>query len=220
MAEERGLTVDMAGYEAEKKKAEELSRTGGKVETEKPIALDGDAVARLHHLTVQPTNDSFKFEARPIRAHVKAIWQGEHFEESARGVLSNKQMIGVVTDRTNFYAEMGGQVADHGRMEVLSEAKSHSKDKHDGGVFIVEHVASFGGYVLHVGYVERGEIRVGDSVALEVDDERREQIASNHTATHLVNFALRRVLGGNVDQKGFERRPRPHAVLTSRTASR
>jgi alanyl-tRNA synthetase len=202
MAEERGLTVDMAGYEAEKKKAEELSRTGGKVETEKPIALDGDAVARLHHLTVQPTNDSFKFEAKPLRAHVKAIWQGEHFEESARGVLSNKQMIGVVTDRTNFYAEMGGQVADHGRMEVLSEAKSHAKDKHDGGIFIVEHVATFGGYVLHVGYVERGEIRVGDSVALEVDDERRGQVASNHTATHLVNFALRKVLGGNIDQKG------------------
>ncbi len=202
MAEERGLAVDMAGYEAERKKAEELSRSGGKVAEEKPLALDADAIARLHHLTVLPTNDSFKFEAKPLRAHIKAIWEGDHFEESARGVLSHKRPVGVVTDRTNFYAEMGGQVSDTGHMEVLAEARSSAKDKHDGGRFTVEHAVSFGGYVLHIGYVEKGEIRVGDTVALEVDEQRRVAIAANHTGTHLVNFALRKVLGAHVDQKG------------------
>ncbi|GMV25478.1 MAG: alanine--tRNA ligase [Phycisphaerae bacterium] len=202
MAEERGLAVDMAGYEAERRKAEELSRSGGKVAEEKPLALDADAVARLHHMTVLPTNDSFKFDAKPLRAHVKALWDGERFEESARNVLSHRRRVGVITDRTNFYAEMGGQVADTGRMAVLHESKSHSGDKHDGGAFVVEHAATFGGYVLHVGYVERGEIRVGDTVALELDDDRRGQIAANHTGTHLVNFALRKVLGTHVDQKG------------------
>ncbi|MCC6426439.1 MAG: alanine--tRNA ligase [Phycisphaerales bacterium] len=202
MAEERGLTVDMAGYEAERKKAEELSRSGGKTTEEKPLALDGDAVARLHHLQIHPTNDSFKFEAKPLRAHVKAIWDGDTFEESARGVLAAKKLVGVITDRTNFYAEMGGQVADTGRIEVLSEARSHSGDKRDGGNFIVEHTAAFGGYILHIGYVEKGEVRVGDTVALEVDDARRAQIAANHTGTHLVNFALRKILGPHIDQKG------------------
>ncbi len=202
MAEERGLTVDIAGYEAERKKAEDLSRSGGKTSEEKPMALDADAVARLHHLTVAPTNDTFKFEAKPLRAHVKAIWEHDHFEESAKGVLSNKKQVGIITDRTNFYAEMGGQVTDFGRIEVLSEARSHAGDKHDGGSFVVERVAAFGGYVLHIGYVEKGEIRVGDTVALEVDDERRGQVAANHTGTHLVNFALRKVLGTHVDQKG------------------
>ncbi|HRJ49067.1 MAG TPA: alanine--tRNA ligase, partial [Phycisphaerales bacterium] len=202
MAQERGLTVDMDGYEAERKKAEELSRGGGKTSEDKPLTLDGDAVARLHHLTVQPTNDTFKFDPRPLRAHVKAIWRGEHYDESVRAGLSLRHRVGVVTDRTNFYAEMGGQVADTGRVEVLQEARSNAKDRQDGGVFVVEHVAAFGGYVLHVGYVERGEIRVGDTVAMQVDEGRRARIASNHTGTHLLNFALRQTLGEQVDQKG------------------
>ncbi len=117
-------------------------------------------------------------------------------------LAASTRTIGIVTDRSNFYAEMGGQEGDSGRISVLAESRAHVGDKLEGGEFIVECTRSFGGYVLHIGHVVKGEVRVGDSVSMEVDKLRRAKTQGNHTATHLVNFALRKVLGGHVDQKG------------------
>lgn len=202
MAQERGISVDMAGYEAEKKKAEELSRATEKKEAEKSIALDGDAVARLMRLGIETTDDHCKFDLKAQKAHVKAIWNGSNLDEVATPVFNHKTRIGIVLDKTCFYAAMGGQECDAGEIEVIGEARSSVRDQHGGGRFRVESVAAFGGYVLHVGVVTHGEIRVGDTVALHVDKHRRSATASNHTATHLANFALRKVLGDGVDQKG------------------
>ena len=201
MAEERGLKIDLAAYEKEREKAEERSRAGSAKETDKGLALDGDTVARLMRLGVEPTNDSAKFENKPLRARLRAIWNGHSLDEHARTALPHRARIGLVFDKTNFYATMGGQECDAGRIQVLTDART-SDSRHDHGTFEVESVATFGGYVLHIGYVSRGELRVGDTVILEVDKDRRGATAGNHTATHLLNFALRKVLGAGVDQKG------------------
>ncbi|MEK6702030.1 MAG: alanine--tRNA ligase, partial [Planctomycetota bacterium] len=191
MALERGLTVDMVAYDAEKKKAEEISKSGGKAaEASGRPALDGDAVARLKTLKIQPTDDMPKFDDKPIRARVRAIWNGHNFDEHAKGGLGTKH-VGLVLEKTSFYSEMGGQEADHGRITDTQ-----------GGEFRVEHVSSFGGYVLHVGQVVKGEFKVNETVELHVDRNRRGAIESNHTATHLLNFGLRKVLGDHIDQKG------------------
>lgn len=200
MARERGITVDVAGFEKLMEEARERSRAGAKEGGEAALALSADAIARLRHMHVAPTDDADKFHGRDIRATVKAIWNGENFDDSARAGSAGLRPIGVILDRTNFYAEMGGQVADHGRLVEVGE--------HVGGAtpvnaeFEVADVRAFGGYVLHAGRVTRGELRVGETVLLHVDHARRGPIAANHTATHLLNFALRRVLGAHVDQKG------------------
>jgi len=202
MAEERGLKVDVAGFERLMEEQRERSRGGAKEGAGKELALDAEAIAKLRHMGVEPTVDSDKFHARDITATVRAIWDGETFEESTRGKGASIKQVGVILDVTNFYAEMGGQLADQGRMQVGREARSHAADKHEGGELRIEGVKAFGGYVLHSGHVMKGELRVGDSVRLHVDHTRRAPIASNHTATHLLNLGLRSVLGDHVDQKG------------------
>ncbi len=198
MAAERGLTVDKAGFEAEQTKAQELSRAGGKTE-EKHLGLSGDDVARLKHLNISPTDDSSKFGTQDVRARVEAIFNGTNFDDHARTSVANRR-IGIVVDRTGFYAEMGGQEADSGVIKLLGESRGNRMS--EGGEFVVESVKNFGGYVLHIGHVARGELHVGDSVSMEVDKLRRLRTASNHTSTHLANFGLRKVLGNHVDQKG------------------
>ncbi|MBL9032731.1 MAG: alanine--tRNA ligase [Phycisphaerae bacterium] len=202
MAEERGLRVDLAGYERLMEEAKQRSRAAGKDDATKSLALDADAVARLKGMNIQPTDDADKFHARDIGTSVKAIWNGDNFDQRTGTHGSAADAVGLIVERTNFYATMGGQEHDTGRVFVTSESRSSPHDHHEGGEFRVENVLAFGGYVLHIGRVVRGEIRVGDRVQLMVDDNRRRPIAANHTATHLLNFALRRVVGDHVDQKG------------------
>jgi alanyl-tRNA synthetase len=198
MAEERGMRVDDAGYEAELERAKEVSRAGpAKEGGEKQLVLTGEQVARLKHLGVQPTDDTAKYEvAKPLKAHVRAIWNGHNFDEHTDlHVGDARKKIGIITDRTNFYATMGGQEGDSGEIQVLGNA-THT------GEFEVDSTHVFGGYVLHIGHVQRGALRVGDTVTMNVTRGKRGKIQSNHTATHLANWALREVLGDTVDQKG------------------
>ncbi len=202
MAEERGLKVDTAAYEKEVERAKEVSKAGPtpkggadaalKADYEK-IVLSGENVARLKHLHVNPTDDAHKFETTPVKAHIKAIFNGHNFDQHAQAGAA-RRVLGIVVDRTNFYATMGGQEGDSGRIHTIG--MSHT------GEFTVESTLAFGGYVLHVGHVTRGELRVGDTVSMEVDKQRRQHTAMNHTATHLANLGLREVLGANIEQKG------------------
>ena len=199
MAEERGLKVDTEGFERCMTEQKERSRAAGPAAAAEG-GLDPDAMARLKRLNVHPTDDSHKFHGRDIRATVKAIWSGHNFEEHATTTSNISRKIGLILDKTNHYAEMGGQVTDHGRAMVSREHRTGSHQ--GGGEFKIEEVRSFGGYVVHFGRVARGEVRVGDDVQLHIDTQRRTQVAANHTATHLLNLGLRRVLGDRVDQKG------------------
>ncbi|MFT5422651.1 MAG: alanyl-tRNA synthetase [Phycisphaerales bacterium] len=201
MAQERGLTVDLAGYEAAMAEQQKRSRAGGrKAETDK-LNLGPEDLARLATLQVKPTDDSHKFHAREIRATVKAIWNGHNFDDHARQASASAHQICVVLDRTNFYAEMGGQVADHGRVVIIKEHKGIN-DSISGGEFRVEDVRSFGNYIGHIGRVCKGELRVGDGVVLHIDANHRHQVSANHTATHILNHKLRTILEADCDQRG------------------
>jgi alanyl-tRNA synthetase len=195
MAEEKGLRVDTAGFwalmEDQKKKNREDFKKGSNIR----LVLDADAVDTLKNkMDVTPTEDEFKYELKEVEGKVKAIWYGNQFVE---GISENSEgLIGIVVDRTNFYAEQGGQIHDSGTITVAGD---------NSPAFIVDNVQSFGGYVLHMGRVPENSssnLSVGDSVVLRIDHERRRSVMSNHTSTHMVNHALRSVLGEGVEQKG------------------
>ncbi|MHC4415701.1 MAG: alanine--tRNA ligase [Planctomycetota bacterium] len=193
MAEERGLAVDEAGYAQLMEEARERSRQAGG--DEESIILPSEAIARLKDLGTPPTLDGDKFEAEPLSTEVLAIFNGRDFDETAR----LHERVALIVERTNHYAEAGGQVGDRGTIET--EAGDGPRSAGDCR-FEVEHTESFGGYVLHVGRVIAGALHKGDRVTVTVDRERRRLIRANHTATHLLNLALREAIGEEENQKG------------------
>ncbi|MFK7759881.1 MAG: alanine--tRNA ligase [Phycisphaerales bacterium] len=193
MAHERGLKVDLDGFHQAMEEAKERSRQGGKkADGERVIELRAEQIAKLGVLQVKPTDDSHKFSPKESRGLVKAIWNGNNFDEHAGTTTAGMHRIGVILDKTSFYSEMGGQVADSGEI----------RSSRSGAVFKVEETKSFGGYVLHIGKMGKGKLSCGDDITCKVNAPRRELIASNHTTTHLLNFALREVLGDGADQRG------------------
>ena len=139
---------------------------------------------------VPKTNDSAKHGRENITATIKAIYHNKQFLKSTKEVPKGEQ-FGVLLDKTNFYAEQGGQEYDTGRLLVDGEAE-----------ISIENVQVYAGYVLHTGYLKYGELKVGSEVIAEYDELRRNPIRNNHTGTHVLNYALREVLGDEVDQKG------------------
>jgi len=217
MAEERGLNVDEAAFKKLMEEAKEKARAGGKFVSEQgDLALTGDAIARLKAMNIAPTDDTDKFHGREVRATVKAIWNGKDFDEHLSASSAGLNRYVLVLDRTPFYAEMGGQVGDTGRIEVLRAAGGSAANANDddddrgtrgggrenGGEFRVEDTRAYGGYVAHLGKLVRRDIKVGDEVLLKVDPHRRAGISGHHTATHLLNLGLRGALGEGVEQKG------------------
>jgi alanyl-tRNA synthetase len=170
--------------------ARERSRAAG--DTEQKLTLPPDALDKLKKLGVDPTRDQEKYHSHPLTATVKAIWNGRNFDESVSE--SSGRIVAVILDQTCFYAEQGGQVGDTG---VLFEDASELPSS-----FSVSDTQTVGGYVLHIGQCSRGELNVGDIVLAEVESSHREPVLANHTGTHLLNHALRAVLGDDVNQKG------------------
>lgn len=190
MAEERGLKVDFAAYEAAKQIARETS-----VSTEshkEEVTLSVHQISHLSERGTPATNDDAKFNYdlsqdgtyvfHNTTARVVALVAGGNFVDSVSP--SGPAQIGVVLDRTNFYSEMGGQIADTGLL--LNDATDTD--------FVVQNVKKCGPFVLHIGVLQSGDLKVGSELTLNYNSERRRAIMGNHTATHLLNFALREVL--------------------------
>jgi alanyl-tRNA synthetase len=188
MAEERGMSVDIAGYEKLMEQAKELARSGGKGEASKLTDLTPDALSQLAQTGVKPTDDKPKFNHDPIQAKVMAIWNGDDLGLSPASVFEDEQLA-IILDKTNFYAEMGGQVGDTG---VLASAST---------VFKVETTKTIGGYTLHIGRLESGKIQAGQTITATVSTART-ATEKNHSTTHLANWALRETLGDGIQQKG------------------
>jgi alanyl-tRNA synthetase len=193
MAQESGMDIDEQGFEEAQAKAKEISkqRKEGK-DAEEVLKLDIHARGVLEADTSVPkTDDSYKFQLDPITAEIKAIFsKSSQFTKSTHGIDSEEQ-IGIILDKTNFYAEQGGQEYDIGHITI------------DGGAdFEVTNVQAYKGYVMHTGYLSSGHLNVGDKVIATYDELRRWPIKNNHTGTHILNFALREVLGPGVDQRG------------------
>ena len=202
MAEERGMTVDEAGFEKLMAEAREISRKTGGPET--GMILPPDALAKLEERGVKPTDDEGKYTGTLLTAKIKAIWDGHRFQDYASGGTGGEMAI--ILDRTNHYAESGGQVGDHGAiyrdLGMPAPMGVKSADLQGEGRFNVKDVQQFGDYVLHIGRMNTGKLHVGDDVKVSIQVERRRSILPNHTCTHLLNLALRDVLGEDVHQRG------------------
>ncbi|XP_071479639.1 alanine--tRNA ligase, cytoplasmic-like [Diadema antillarum] len=201
MVEEKKMSIDLEGYEESKKKAQLLSQGKGSG-VDDTIGLDVHSINELQEKRkVPPTNDSFKYKYssqdgsytfESTVGTVIALRKNKEFVEE----VDNGDECGVLLDQTCFYAESGGQIYDEGFMEKEGDADVE---------FRVTNVQVKGGYCLHIGKLsavgDTTKLRVGDRLKLSIDEVRRRPVMSNHTGTHVLNFALRKVLG-EADQRG------------------
>jgi alanyl-tRNA synthetase len=193
MAQENGMDIDEEGFEEAQAKAKLVSkRRKERDDAEELLRLDIHARGVLEADTSVPkTDDSYKFQLEPISAEIKAIFsKSTQFTETTEKIDTSEQ-IGLILDRTNFYAEQGGQEYDTGHITIDGEAD-----------FEVTNVQAYKGYVMHTGYLSSGQLKVGDKVIATYDELRRWPIKNNHTGTHILNYGLREVLGLGVDQRG------------------
>ncbi|MFH1650769.1 MAG: alanine--tRNA ligase [Chloroflexota bacterium] len=174
-----GFTVDMAGFEREMDKQRERARAAHKFDV-------GATVKQGRGVDLAETDFVGYHRLAEKASVVRLLVDGAAVETVNAG-----QEAGLVLDRTPFYGEMGGQVGDTGEIRGA------------GARFAVtDSLRMSPEVIVHQGNVVEGTLRVGDEVLAEVDLERRRDIARNHTATHLLQAALRRVLGEHVQQRG------------------
>ncbi|KIX01548.1 alanine-tRNA ligase [Rhinocladiella mackenziei CBS 650.93] len=190
MAEERKLSIDDNEFETAKLQAREASK-GEKKATSGLLKLDVHDLGELEKMPgVTKTDDSGKYGRENITGTIQAIYHAKKFHPDTQNIPEGDQ-IGIILDKTCFYAEQGGQEYDTGRIVIDGQAELD-----------VENVQLYAGYVLHTGYMKYGHFSLGDKAICEYDELRRWPIRNNHTGTHILNFALREVLGDGVDQKG------------------
>jgi alanyl-tRNA synthetase len=190
MAEERGLSIDDNEFEEARLKAKEASK-GEKKSASDLVKLDVHDLNILEKMPGVPkTDDSAKFGRENITAQIKAIYHAKSFVDDTSSIPQGDQ-IGLILDKTNFYAEQGGQEYDTGKIVIDGQAELD-----------VQNVQIYAGYVLHTGFMKYGAFAVGDKPICEYDELRRWPIRNNHTGIHILNFALREVLGDGIDQKG------------------
>jgi alanyl-tRNA synthetase len=175
VARERGFGVDMEGYER-----------AMAVQRKQSQAASQFGAQHLGVFQIDTKTDFSGYEAVSDVGKVVALAKdGAAVDELKAGDAGE-----VVLDRTPFYAESGGQVGDTGELANV------------GAKFLVSDTRKRGVAHSHIGKVEKGRIEVGDKLAAKVDAERRAAIVLNHSSTHLLHAALRKVLGAHVQQKG------------------
>ena len=191
MAAEEGMTIDEDAFKALMTEQKERAREARK-------ALGDLGWAGVEFGKDMPATEFVGYDYDAIDdAHVLAIVaEGELVDE----IVSGMEAI-VVLDQTPFYAEMGGQIADHGRI-----TDSDSIENPDENCTLLFHVNNVqknkGGKFMHYGKLLKGSLKVGDTVAASIDTVRRAAIRRAHTATHLLDAALVKVLGDHVHQAG------------------
>ena len=187
IAAEAGLAVDEAAFHIEMTKQRERARA-------ERLAKDisGWSADLFGELTAEPTRFD-GYETLSEKARVLALSDGEELVDAIATDEAGevKEGVLVVLDKTPFYAEMGGQVADHGYL-VSGDAK----------LKVTQVKKTPKGYFVHTCELLDGTIHVEDEVTASVDEKRRAAICRNHTATHLLQKALREVLGEHVHQAG------------------
>ncbi|MDV2383432.1 alanine--tRNA ligase [Vibrio cholerae] len=175
VARERGFSIDEAGFEQAMEEQRQRAREAGQFGTD------------YNSLIKSATNTEFcGYTASRGQSVVR-----EMFVEGAEvSALSAGDKAIIVLDNTPFYAESGGQCGDTGVLKT------------DAGIFHVEDTQKLGNAIAHHGVLAQGVLATGDQVDAIVDEKRRAAISLNHSATHLLHAALRKVLGEHVAQKG------------------
>jgi alanyl-tRNA synthetase len=187
MAGEQQLTLDEAGYAHLLAAHEEKSR-GQMVSQQIALSVSG---------SLPSTDDRPKWLADHGLAKILGWVADNRFvQKGALQVSSNggSEVAGVVLDSTCFYPEAGGQVGDRGTITTAT------------GVFAVSQTTKLGNAILHLGEVTEGRLEAGQEARLKVDPDR-EFTRKNHTATHLLHWALHKVLGDHVEQRGSKVKP-------------
>jgi alanyl-tRNA synthetase len=176
-----GLRVDQEAFDAAMERQRERARAAWKGSGDAAVSQVYASLA-LDEPVVFRGYETLRLEAR-IRALLGA---GSSIEQASMG-----DEVEVVTDQTPFYAESGGQVGDQGEIRTAG-----------GKIQVTDTVRPVAGLVVHRGRVVQGKVRVGESAELAVDGELRQATVRNHSGTHLLHAALRRVLGPQALQKG------------------
>ncbi len=179
---ERGFSVDEEGFSSAMRRQKEQARKARRTTN----YMGADATV-YDGLDPAATTEFVGYDRLSGQGRVLALTTETEVQEA----LTDGQTVTIVTDRTPFYATMGGQQGDRG----LIEGK-------EGSFEVREAIKLKGGKVGHVGRVTRGMFRVGDQVTLSVDEGKRADTCKNHSATHLLQKALRQVLGTHVEQQG------------------
>ena len=191
MAAEEGMTIDEEAFKALMTEQKERAREARK-------ALGDLGWAGVEFGKDMPATEFVGYDYDAIDdAHVLAIVaDGQLVDE----IVSGMEAI-VVLDQTPFYAEMGGQIADHGR--ITDSDSIENPDENCALLFHVNNVQkNKGGKFMHYGKLLKGSLKVGDTVAASIDTVRRAAIRRAHSATHLLDAALVKVLGDHVHQAG------------------
>jgi alanyl-tRNA synthetase len=175
VARERGLTIDMAGFDSEMTIQKDRARKAGDFESKKSSVVIENPTEFLGY-------DHFDNDAT-ITAIIK---NNESVNE-----LSEGQEAIVILDQSSFYGESGGQVGDQGALSNKSSQFNVSDTQKQAS-------SAFE----HFGILDSGSLKVGDKVNAVIDIDRRKKIMSNHSATHLLHESLRLILGDKVNQKG------------------
>lgn len=195
MATEAGMLVDMNGFESEmagQKQRSREARLAAKGLVGQRLELIAEQTAWLADEGIEATDDSFKYDwNKEVDATVKAIFTSNGFLQND-DVAKEGDTVGIVLDKTSFYAEAGGQDTDLGTVSF------------EGGELFINDVQTYGGYILHSGVISKGSISIGLRVTCQVDYSRRRDVAPNHSMTHVLNAALRNVLGEGCDQRGSQ----------------
>lgn len=178
---EKGMQVDEETFHALMKRQKDTARAARKKSDGESWASDSTALEHVEATRFEG------YETLESKAKVLAVVSGGEQTDAA----SEGDEIILVLDRTPFYGEGGGQVGDTG---VMDSARAHLR--------VTDTTKNASGIFFHHCVVENGEITVGDEVTAQVERERREAIMRNHTAAHLLQAALRKVLGTHVEQAG------------------
>ena len=209
--EEQGFTVDEDGFNVQMKKQKETAREDRKKSGKNDEYMGAAATVYENidaHITTKFTGyDTLETKSKIVA--MAALYPADADDEDALvDALSDGQTGAIITEETPFYGTMGGQVGDIGLIVLGSD--DASEDAKEGAalgkgaaVFEVratEHVA--GNKIAHIGVVRKGMFKLSDSVTLRVDQKERMATCRNHSATHLLQKALREVLGTHVEQAG------------------
>ncbi|MEH1789280.1 MAG: alanine--tRNA ligase [Nostoc sp.] len=180
VAEENNLTVDDAGFNIEMQKQVERAKAAHET-IDLTVQGSLDKLAEHIHAT-----EFIGYTQPATTAKVEAILvEGVSQEEAEAGT-----QVQIVLDKTPFYAESGGQIGDRGYISG------------DGIVVRVEDVKKESDFFVHFGRIERGTLRVGDNVTAQIDPACRRRAQANHTATHLLQAALKKIVDEGISQAG------------------
>ena len=175
VARERGLTIDMAGFDSEMNIQKERARKAGDFESKKSSVV------------IENPTEFLGYDHFDNNATITAIIKNN---ESVNELSEGQEAI-VILDQSSFYGESGGQVGDQGNLSnKTSQFKVSDTQKQASSAFE------------HFGILDSGSLKVGDKVNAIVDIDRRKKIMGNHSATHLLHESLRLILGDKVNQKG------------------